>query len=339
MRTVHLVVPAGIDDPMRPSGGNVYDRRVGAGLTALGWSVQEHRVGSPNGLAPALGALPDGALVLLDGLVTWGAAGAAATEAGRLRLVVLLHMPVDAASPEARPGERAVLSAAAAVVATSRWTQAWLLDTYGLPSARVHVAVPGSDLADLSPGTPSGGELVCVGAITAGKGYDVLGAALAAVADLGWRCLCVGALDVEPGFVDDVRARARTCGIADRVRLPGPLTGQDLDALYAGGDLLVSASRAETYGMVVTEALARGLPVVATDVGGVSEALGHPGGGRPGLLVPPDDPAALAAALRRWLTDPELRDRLRSAALARRQTLPGWRQTSDRLAGVLAEVT
>ena len=69
------------------------------------------------------------------------------------------------------------------------------------------------------------------------------------------------------------------------------------------------ASRAETYGMVVTEALARGLPVLATEVGGVTEALGHgEDGTRPGLLVPPGDPAALGAALRAWLEDAELRD-------------------------------
>ena len=66
--------------------------------------------------------------------------------------------------------------------------------------------------------------------------------------------------------------------------------------------------------MVVTEALARGLPVVATDVGGVTEALGHGADGiRPGLLVPPDDPAALAAALRAWLTDAELREPVAAA--------------------------
>ena len=62
--------------------------------------------------------------------------------------------------------------------------------------------------------------------------------------------------------------------------------------------------------MVVTEALARGLPVVAAEVGGVPEALGHGADGtRPGVLVPPDDPAALGAALRAWLTDADLRER------------------------------
>jgi glycosyltransferase involved in cell wall biosynthesis len=76
--------------------------------------------------------------------------------------------------------------------------------------------------------------------------------------------------------------------------------------------------------------------VIATDVGGVPEALGHaPGGERPGLLIPPDDPAALAAALRAWLTDPDLRDRLRAAARGRRETLPSWTETAHRLSEVL----
>jgi glycosyltransferase involved in cell wall biosynthesis len=101
--------------------------------------------------------------------------------------------------------------------------------------------------------------------------------------------------------------------------------------------LIVLASRAETYGMVVTEALARGLPVVAAEVGGLTEAVGHGADGiRPGLLVPPDDPAALGAALRAWLGDAELRARLRRAARERRASLPGWSTTTSVLAGVLA---
>ena len=114
-------------------------------------------------------------------------------------------------------------------------------------------------------------------------------------------------------------------GLRDRVRFPGPRTGAELDRAYAAADLLVLASHAETYGMVVTEALARGLPVLAADVGGVTEALGHgEDGTRPGLLVPPGDPAALGAALRRWLGDAELRARLRRAARERRASLRRW---------------
>ena len=119
---------------------------------------------------------------------------------------------------------------------------------------------------------------------------------------------------------------------------PGPLTGADLDSSYGAADLLVLASRAETYGMVVTEALAHGLPVVATEVGGVPEALGTaPAGAGRGCSSPPGDPAALGAALRAWLEDAELRRRLRRAARERRGSLPGWSTTASVLAGVLAE--
>ena len=90
--------------------------------------------------------------------------------------------------------------------------------------------------------------------------------------------------------------------------------------------------------MVVTEALARGLPVLATEVGGITEALGHgTTARRPGLLVPPGDPAALGAALRTWLGDAELRGRLRRAARERRASLRPWAATSSDVAGVLAE--
>jgi glycosyltransferase involved in cell wall biosynthesis len=88
--------------------------------------------------------------------------------------------------------------------------------------------------------------------------------------------------------------------------------------------------------MVITEALAHGVPVVVTEVGGVNEALGdRSDGSRPGLLVPPDDPAALAAGLRAWLTDAQLRRRLREAAFRRRQSLRGWSTTAAVLADVL----
>jgi glycosyltransferase involved in cell wall biosynthesis len=73
-------------------------------------------------------------------------------------------------------------------------------------------------------------------------------------------------------------------------------------------------------------------------VGGVREAVGCTDAGVPGLLVPPEDPGALAAALARWLTDAGLRSRLRRAALRRRETLPDWRRTGDCIRRVLAAV-
>jgi glycosyltransferase involved in cell wall biosynthesis len=200
----------------------------------------------------------------------------------------------------------------------------------------VHIAEPGVEVADLATGTAAGGALLCVAAVTSDKGHDVLLDALASVTDLSWQCVCVGSLDRAPAFVEGLRRRSVDGGLVDRVCFPGPRTGADLDRSYAAADLLVLASRSEAYGMVISEALARGLPIVAADVGGVMDALGHADGIRPGLLVPPDDPAALGAALRAWLGDPELRGRLRRAARERRESLPGWSTTTSVIAGVLA---
>jgi glycosyltransferase involved in cell wall biosynthesis len=223
-------------------------------------------------------------------------------------------------------------------VTTSAWSRRRLLELYSLPGDLVHVAEPGVDAAPLSPGTATGEGLLCVAAVIPGKGHDVLLDALATVTDLSWDCLCVGSLDRDPAFAKSLRRQVSDDGIEDRVRFAGPLTGADLDRSYEAADLLVLPSRGETYGMVVTEALARGLPVVATDVGGVAETLGRGTGAvLPGLLVPPDDRAALAAALRTWLGDTAVRLSWRRAARERRASLAGWSTTTSVLAGVLAE--
>ncbi len=351
MTTVHVVVPDGIDDPARPSGGNTYDRRVCVGLASLGWSVREHAVPGcwprPDGaalaaLAGVVAAIPDGALVLLDGLVASTAPAVLVPEASRLRLVLLVHMPLGLRpaadrADKIRAWESAVLAAAAAVVTTSAWTRRRLLELYQLPADRLHVARPAVDAAELATGTAAGAALLCVAAVTFDKGHDVLIDALAAISELSWQCVCVGSLDRDPVFAHDVRRRSRQRGLGGRVQFPGPRTGAELDRSYAAADLLVLASRAETYGMVVTEALARGMPVVAAEVGGLTESLGYGADGiRPGLLVTPDHPAALGGALRTWLSDPELRARLRRAARERREWLPAWSSTASVIADVLS---
>ncbi len=346
MTTVHVVVPDGIDDPARPSGGNAYDRRVCRELGDAGWSVHVHpvpgswpRPGAPSyaALAGAVDQIPDGTVLLLDGLVASTAPGVLGPHSNRLRLVVLVHMPLGHDGEDDRAQEGAVLGAAASIVTTSRWARRRLLELYGLPGARVHVAEPGVDAADLAPGTETAGALLSVAAVIPGKGHDVLLDALAAMTGLHWDCRCVGSLDRDPAFADGLRRLAREGGLDGRVRFPGPQTEADLALSYAAADLLVLPSRAETYGMVVTEALARGLPVVAAEVGGVPEALGHGADGtRPGLLVPPGDSAALGAALRAWLGDADLRRRLRRAARERRASLSRWSTTTSVLSGVLA---
>ena len=347
MRRVHVVVPEGIDDPGRPSGGNSYDRRLCGELTAAGWDVRELLVPGPwprpdtaalSRLRRAVGAVPDGGLVLLDGLIASAGGPVLVPESARLRQVVLAHMPFGGVAV-AQDAECAVLTHARAVVTTSAWTRRRLLERCRLPPGRVHVARPGADRREEAPGTPGGGRLLCVGAVLPHKGHDVLLDALAGIPSPPWRCTVVGPVDGDPSFVERLRCQAAGSGLADRIRFAGPRVGEALRRQYRTADVLVLPSRLEAYGMVVTEALAIGLPVVAAAAGGVPEALGRTTDGPPGLLVPPDDAAALRAALRNWLGDAGLRERLRRAAHERRSTLEGWDATARRVAAVLVAAT
>jgi glycosyltransferase involved in cell wall biosynthesis len=390
--TVHAVLPADVADPALVSGGNRYDRAVLRELAARDWTVRPvpvagawPRPAAPESaaLAGALAAIPDGSLVLADGLVVCGAPDAVLPAAARLRLVVLVHMPL-ADDPALRPAtaraldaaEGAVLRAATAVIATSTPAAQRLADRHRLSPGRVHAVPPGVDPAPLAPGTDGSSALLCVAALSRTKGQDVLIDALAAVADLRWTCTLAGSVRREPTTARAIRDRVAELGLTDRIRLVGPQA--DIAPWYAAADLLVHPSRTETYGMVVTEALARGLPVLTTTAGalpqtltpnptparslaagspaagslghdpgspGATPAAGSPGAGTgagglgaagmPGLLVPPENAPALAAALRRWLTEPDLRTELRAAAQQRRPTLVPWPDRAAELARVL----
>jgi glycosyltransferase involved in cell wall biosynthesis len=346
---VHVIVPAGFDDPGQPTGGNIYDRRVCAGLAEAGWEVLVATVaaawpmpdpGARADLARVVSAIPDGETVLIDGLIASSAAAQLLPHTGRIRVTVLLHMPLatsvgtrhDACDERS---EREVLGAAAGVIVTSDWTRRQVLARYQIQACLVHVARPGADRV-AAPPRPVRGRLICVGVLSQHKGQDVLVEALADLADRDWHCVLAGSPDRDPAFVEHLRTRITRLGYDNRVELSGVLTGAALSHAYSTADLLVAPSRMETYGMTVTEALAHGLPVIAADVGGLPEALGCTAdGAAPGQLFAPGDPAALAVALADWLGDEGRRRRLRAAARQRQSTLRGWGQTTQEIANAL----
>jgi glycosyltransferase involved in cell wall biosynthesis len=345
---VHVVVPEGFDDPVQPTGGNIYDRRVCAGLAEAGWEVRIATVaaawpvpdsGARADLARIVSAIPDGEIALIDGLIASPTAAQLLPHAGRIRMTVLLHMPLATAldtshDASAQRSERVVLRAATGVVVTSEWTRQQVLTRYEIAARRVHVARPGVDRA--APARPVRGQLICVGTLGRHKGQDLLVEALADLSDLDWHCVLAGPLDRDPDFVDRLRTRITHLGYGHRVQLTGVLTGMELSHAYATADLLVAPSRSETYGMAVAEALAHGVPVIAAAVGGLPEALGSGSDGtRPGQLIPAGDPAALTAAIGDWLSDERHRHRLRAAARKRRSNLRGWEQTTQEIANAL----
>jgi glycosyltransferase involved in cell wall biosynthesis len=87
--------------------------------------------------------------------------------------------------------------------------------------------------------------------------------------------------------------------------------------------------------MAIADALRRGIPVVASSVGGIPQAVST---SRAAVLVPPDHPDLLSSALRRWMLDPALRARLTDEARRDRSLLPRWSDTVEQIAATLASV-
>ncbi|MCU1677335.1 MAG: glycosyltransferase, partial [Frankiales bacterium] len=273
----------------------------------------------------------DGELVLVDGLDASRESEALEALAARATVVVLAHM-VSAAFPgvatETREGERRALEAARQIIVTSEWTAAELVSRGLVARDRITVAVPGSREAGTSAPAMDG-ELLCVGVVARHKGQDILLEALAELDDQRWTCTIAGSTDTEPLFAAGVATSADRFG--GRVRMPGVLGTAELDAAYRSAGLLVAPSRVESFGMSIADARRLGLPVIASRVGGIQEAVA--GGGA--LLVRGDDAGALASALRRWMTDPALRERLRREASRARSSAPQWTDTVAHIHDVL----
>jgi glycosyltransferase involved in cell wall biosynthesis len=340
---VHLVVPGPLE---QRTGGYIYDRRIVQGLRASGRAVVVHELAGAfpqvdqaacAAAARAVAALPRAALPVVDGLALPAFAGI--SERLPRPWVALVHHPLAletglcAAEAEAFAGlERRLLAQAARVIVTSAATLRDLA-AYGIEARRIGVVPPGTDPAPLARG--SGGPslaLLCVASLTPRKGHLVLLEALAALRMLDWRLVCVGSLARDPACARAIVRACQRLGLRARVALVGEHPEAELGRYYDGADLFVLASYHEGYGMVLAEALAHGLPVVATSAGAIPDTV--PDGA--GLLVPPGDAPALAAALRRFMTEPELRAALIAGARAARGKLPAWDDAARAFASELA---
>jgi glycosyltransferase involved in cell wall biosynthesis len=334
-------------DPETRTGGYEYDRRIVAGLRALGWTVNVHALpgdwpspsaGDRAEAARRFAALPDGARVLVDGLAFGVLPEVAAAQAARLRMVALVHHPLaeetgltPADVRRLADSERTALGAARRVVVTSTPTAATLAG-YGVEPGRCAVVEPGTDAAPQARGSGTAAPvLLTVATLTPRKGHALLIQALAGLADRAWRLECVGSEQRDPATAAALRAQIAACGLADRVILRGETGPEGLAAAYDGADLFVWPSLYEGYGMALAEALAHGVPVVATQVGAARALVGDDAG----LLVPPGDVDALRAALARWLDDPRLREQCAAGAARERARLPRWEQACATLAQVL----
>jgi glycosyltransferase involved in cell wall biosynthesis len=339
VRPLAFAVPGDLDTP---TGGYAYDKRMIAELRKLGWDVEVIDLGNefprPSDVArkhaqEKLAAVPPETPIVIDGLAFGVLPETAAILARTHRLIALVHHPLALESgltseqaSALRESERAALARTHHVITTTRTLVQTLISDYEVPPDKLSTAPPGTDKT--APARGSGGAgpvaLLAVGALVPRKGYDILIAALATLADLPWRLTIAGDRTRDPATAQQLEADIAHAGLTGRITLAGAVPDERLDALYEGADLFVLASRYEGYGMGFAAAIARGLPVIGTAAGAIPETV--PAGA--GILVPPDNAPALAAALCGLMTDAGERGRLAAAARTAAAQLPSWKDSA-----------
>ena len=339
---VYFAIPGDIE---APTGGYGYDRRLIAGLNALGWTVDT--IALPGGFPfpdadvlttteAILNDVPAGALLMIDGLAFGAMPDLAGHFSRSLRLVALVHHPLaDETALSAldaehlAKSERRALGFARQVICTSQTTARRLADGFGVEADRLTVALPGTDRHPRP--APRNGEpiIVSLGALIPRKGHDVLLKALARLSGRNWSCRIVGSADRDPDWTASLTERTKALGLSDRVCFVG--TTSDPASELRAASIFALPSRHEGYGMVFAEALSHGLPIIACKAGAVPEVVPP----EAGILVPPDDPEALANALGDLLDNNETRSAMANAAWQAGQRLPGWNDTAIAVATAL----
>ncbi|HMA74786.1 MAG TPA: glycosyltransferase family 4 protein [Xanthobacteraceae bacterium] len=349
MAAVTFSVPGGLD---QPTGGYTYDRRVIAGLRQRGCEVDIIDLGdgfprpapdTVNAALPRLRRAPAERPIIIDGLALGVLPEAAAALRESHRVIALVHHPLALESgltpTEAamlRESERAALAAVRHVIVTSPATRRILVADYAVPADIIAVALPGTESA-ISAAVPRkrAGEtvnLLAVGSVVPRKGYDILIEALGRLTDLDWQLVIAGDCKRDRETAGELATAVVRKRLGGRVCIAGAVSEKDLVGLYRDADVFVLASRFEGYGMAYAEAVAHGLPVVGTKTGAIPETVPEAAG----ILVPPDDVAALAAALRSMIADAGLREHCSSAARA--APLPTWEAAAETFLDVLNAV-
>lgn len=330
-----LLVPGSLD---QLTGGYLFARHVVDGLRARGDAVAVTELDgrfpeadrqARRAAAAALAGEADGDVVVIDGLALAGFDTCLEAEAGRLRLIGWVHHPLadetgldDRTRARFRMIETSLLPCFRGVICPSDAT-AQAVVAYGVDPRRIAVAPPGTAKPAQARSRAEPGHalrLLTVATVTPRKGHLVLIEALARLPRRDWTLRCIGSLQRDPAHVALLRQAVSAQGLEERVTLQDEIPPAALDEAYAAADVFVLPSFHEGYGMALAEAMAHGLPILATRAGAIPATVPESAG----ILVAPGDAGALAQALLRVIEQPALRQRLAEGAASVGAALPDW---------------
>lgn len=341
-----FVIPGDID---AATGGYAYARKVLHLLPEFG--VAAHHIALPGSFPEPseedlaitrrlLEQLHPSTPVLFDGLA-YGALPPGFLDKTSLKIAALVHHPLafeTGVAPERRDqlmmSERAALAKASSVIATSPLTGRTLIEAFGVNPNHLTIAEPGTRAARRALGTGKPFTMLAVGSLIPRKGYNILVDALGHLTDADWRLVIVGSPDHDPVEANRLREQVLSSGLRSHIEIAGKVSNEKLQQLYAGADLFVMPSLYEGYGMVLAEAMARGLAIVCTTGGAAAETAPDAAA----IKVPPGDDTALAQAIETVMRDTTVASALQAASWEAGCDLPRWPDSVEKIANVIKAI-
>ncbi|SFV28328.1 hypothetical protein SAMN05216456_0492 [Devosia crocina] len=324
-------------DATQKTGGYIYEYELLQALRRNGRPVEHIELGAgfpdptpaeTQAAIDAMAALSEDTPLIIDGLV-FGSIDTAGLATVKAPIIAMIHHPLGletGLSPERSAyllqREADNLALAQAVLVPSPHTARILKDHFGVAEDKITIALPGFRPSDPVK-TPLFPPLILsVGLLAERKGHDVLVSALGKIRDLDWQAQIVGKTH-DPSVEAGLRSQIADFNLSDRITMTGLLNDAEVITRYRQATIFALATRYEGYGIVLGEALLHGLPIVTCRTGAVPDTV--PEGA--GILVPVDDVEAFANALRRLLSDHDMRQAMSATSSQTGRSLPSWNDT------------
>ena len=344
---IAFIIPGDIN---LPTGGYRYDKEI---INAWENSGVEVELISLEGNYPfpsekekqsaidSIKDFPKADIAIVDGLLGGASPNFLKALSQRMPVSALIHHPLclenglDADTAKGlETSERHGLEFVENIVTTSPATAKTVAKLFNFDATKIHTVLPGVTRAEISRGSQNSTvNLLCVGSLIERKGHRFLLEALSQLNHLDWRLDCYGSTDFDTKLFAELTKMLETSEHSDKIKFHGAVSDTTLEAAYLNADIFVLPSLYEGYGMVYAEAIVRGLPIIATRAGAIPQTVPE----TCGILVEPENIEMLKQAIEELISDKELREQYRKAAIREEPNFPTWQKSAHQFAAILKE--
>lgn len=335
---LHFLIPGDIDTL---ASCYIYDKRLIEGLKQRGHQVEVHRLNddfpfpsdeSIQHCSQTVKNIAKSETVIVDSLAL-GVIPSILKELSLTNPVIgLIHLPLSA-DPNYSAYQRTLITSQEIeafrlvknFIVSSEFTRETLIN-FGIEEHKINLVIPGIDDFPQKknyPDQPT--KLLSIANMCRSKDHSLLVRALTALKDKDWVLHCYGNLDWDRDYLADFQSLIRKNNLQKKILIHSTISGQELSDAYLDADLFVHPSDFEIYGMALVEALAHGLPVIASTGGGILKTIPP----KMGQFFKPSDVYGLQSILEELFENPEIYKRLYTHALTYKQTAQTWSKSID----------